>query len=218
MTANRLMDILLSVIGLVFLAPLMLIVAVAIRVDSPGPILFRQQRVGKLGRLFRIHKFRTMGADAAANGPDITIGDDPRVTRVGRFLRRYKLDELPQLLDVLQGNMTLVGPRPEIPRYVALYDVEQQRVLKLTPGLTDIASIVYREESRMLAEAEDPHKEYVTRIMPHKICLNLEYASRATLLSDLGIILRTLAALFCRHDESGRKEMKTDASVDHSSE
>ena len=189
------MDILLAGIGLVALAPLFLIIAVAIRLDSPGPVFFRQERVGRKGRIFRIFKFRTMRVDAPATGPALTIGEDPRITRVGRFLRHYKLDELPQLLNVLRGEMSLVGPRPEVPKYVALYDDEQKRVLELTPGITDVASIAFRNESEILGKARDPEREYVERIMPEKIRLNLEYAEKASVFSDIGVLFKTLVAV-----------------------
>jgi len=195
MNAKRTFDLVAAGIGLVLLAPLLLLIAVAIRIDSPGPVFFRQERIGRGGRPFRIHKFRTMYVGAEHNGGQLTVGGDPRITRVGRVLRRYKLDELPQLIDVVQGTMSLVGPRPEVPRYVALYDEAQRKVLLLTPGITDVASIAYRNENELLSASDDPEREYIERIMPDKIRLNLEYARSATLTSDIKVILRTLGLL-----------------------
>ncbi|HEX9886639.1 MAG TPA: sugar transferase, partial [Longimicrobiales bacterium] len=144
---------------------------------------------------FRIWKFRSMAADAERTGRPLTVGDDPRVTRVGRWLRAWKLDELPQLLNVVRGEMSLVGPRPEVPRYVELYTLEQSRVLDLTPGITDPASIRYRNEAEALERADDPEAAYIDTLMPEKIRLNLEYGDVATVWSDLRVILRTLGAV-----------------------
>ena len=197
--AKRTFDLLLALAALVLAAPLMLLVAAAIRLDSPGPVFFRQQRVGQGGRLFRIHKFRTMVADAPERGPALTVGDDERITRVGRFLRRSKLDELPQLIDVLRGDMSLVGPRPEVPRYVAHYPPAlRDRVLALRPGITDPVSLAFADESALLARAADPEREYVDVILPRKLDAAAAYAARATLATDLGVILRTLALLVRR--------------------
>ena len=197
--AKRTFDLLLALAALVLTAPLMLLVAAAIRLDSPGPVFFRQQRVGQGGRLFRIHKFRTMVADAPERGPALTVGDDERITRVGRFLRRSKLDELPQLIDVLRGDMSLVGPRPEVPRYVAHYPPAlRDRVLALRPGITDPVSLAFADESALLARAADPEREYVDVILPRKLDAAAAYAARATLATDLGVILRTLALLVRR--------------------
>lgn len=181
--------------GLVLLSPLLLAVAIAIRLDSPGPVLFRQERVGRHGAPFRILKFRTMRTDAERGGRQITVGDDPRITRVGAVLRRAKIDELPQLINVLRGEMALVGPRPEVPRYVARYDARQRRVLDVRPGITDPASVAYRDENARLARAEDPERVYVEEIMPAKLEMNLDYLRTRTLRSDVGVILGTLARL-----------------------
>jgi lipopolysaccharide/colanic/teichoic acid biosynthesis glycosyltransferase len=184
-----------SAAGLVLLAPVFAVAAVAVRLDTPGPVFFRQERVGRSGARFRMWKFRTMVADAERLGGALTVGEDARITDVGRRLRRYKLDELPQLLNVLAGEMSLVGPRPEVARYVDRYTEVQRRVLDLVPGITDPASIEYRDEARILAERPDPESAYLNEIMPEKIRLNLDYAGRATMRSDLALILRTIAHL-----------------------
>ncbi|HET9451271.1 MAG TPA: sugar transferase [Aggregicoccus sp.] len=196
--AKRLLDLACVVPGLVLVGPGMLLIAVAVRLDSPGPALFRQERVGQGGRPFRMLKFRTMGVDAERQGGGLTVGEDRRITRVGRWLRALKLDELPQLLNVLRGEMSLVGPRPELRRYTDLYTDEQRRVLELLPGITSPASIAYRDESALLATFADPERAYVERIMPHKIALHLAYAQHATALDDLRVLLSTLARLLHR--------------------
>ena len=194
-TAKRLFDVFWTVLGLAVLWPLFLLLALVIRLGDGGPVFFRQERVGRRGRRFRIIKFRTMVVDAERRGELLTVGRDPRTTRVGSWARRFKLDELPQLLNVLAGDMSLVGPRPEVPRYVALYTPDQRRVLELTPGITDRASIRYRNESELLAQAVDPERFYIDQVMPDKIRLNLEYAAQATLLRDVLVILNTLRCM-----------------------
>ena len=197
--AKRAFDLLVASVGLVLLAPLLAAIALAIRLDSRGPVLFRQQRVGRHGVPFAIHKFRTMVADAAARGAALTIGDDARITRVGRFLRRRRLDELPQLIDVFKGDMSLVGPRPELPRYVARYpEALRERVLAVRPGLTDPASLAFLDESERLARAADPEREYVEVLLPAKLQAAADYAERASLGSDLCILWGTLRRLFGR--------------------
>jgi len=192
--AKRLFDILASGLGLLLLLPLLLAVALWIKLDSPGPVFFRQERVGRFGRHFWIHKFRSMRVDNA--GLQITVGADPRITRSGRFLRASKIDELPQLWDVLRGAMSLVGPRPEVPRYVALYPAElRDIVLSVRPGITDPASLQFRHESEVLAQAADPEREYVEVVMPAKLALARRYVEQASLWGDLRLILSTLAAL-----------------------
>ena len=192
-------DLLLAAAGLLLLSPLLLVVALCIRLDSPGPVFFRQERVGRGGRLFRIHKFRTMVADAPARGPGLTIGADPRVTRVGRWLRRTKIDELAQLLDVLTGQMSLVGPRPELPRYVALYPpLLRDQLLGVRPGITDPASLKYADEASLLAAAADPEREYTQVLLPAKLQASADYLRTATLASDLAVLARTAAFLFGR--------------------
>lgn len=194
--AKRLFDLLVACVALLVLAPLLAVVAVAIRLDSPGPVFFRQERVGRGGRPFHIHKFRTMRQDAPALGPAVTIGRDPRITRVGHWLRDRRIDELPQFIDVLLGQMSLVGPRPEVPQYVAHYPpVLAARVLAVRPGITDPASLAHMDEAAMLAEAADPERAYIEHVLPGKLALQAEYASRATLWTDLQVLARTLAVL-----------------------
>lgn len=194
---KRFFDFLFSSLGLIVLSPLLVLLAFLIFCDSPGPVLFRQQRVGLRGRLFSIHKFRTMTADAERHGLQITVGHDPRVTRIGHFLRRYKLDELPQLFDVWRGRMSLVGPRPEVPRYVAFYPADvRELVLSVRPGITDRASIEYKDENMILDTADDPHQAYLDEILPVKLSYYVEYVRSRTLHGDLWLIFRTIAALF----------------------
>ncbi|WIV96684.1 sugar transferase [Kinneretia aquatilis] len=194
--AKRLFDVLFSGLGLLLLSPMWILVAIWVKLDSPGPILFRQERVGRFGQPFFIHKFRSMWVDAPALGPQITVGDDPRITRSGRFLRASKIDELPQLWDVLRGAMSLVGPRPEVPRYVALYTPEQRElVLSVRPGITDPASLQFRHESEILARAADPEREYVEVILPAKLRIAGDYVRHASVWGDLRLILATLRAL-----------------------
>ncbi len=193
--AKRAFDAAGALAGLLVLWPVFAVVAAAVKADDRGPVFFRQERIGRGGKPFRIWKFRTMVTDAESRGGQLTVGRDPRITRVGAWLRRTKLDELPQLLNVLAGEMSLVGPRPEVERYVRLYTPEQRRVLEMPPGITDPASLRYVDESEVLGRADDPHRAYVEQIMPDKIRLNLEYAGRATLLSDFGVLLRTVARL-----------------------
>lgn len=193
---KRLFDIVGASVALLLLWPLLLAVALWIRLDSPGPVFFRQERVGRHGVPFRIHKFRTMVTDAPARGLQITVGADPRITRAGAFLRRTRIDELPQFIDVLQGTMSLVGPRPEVPRYVALYPPAlRERALAVRPGITDPSSIEFIDEAELLARAADPEREYVEVILPQKVRRAAEYAEQATLWSDLRVLWRTLGAL-----------------------
>lgn len=197
--AKRVFDVVVALLALLLFAVPMVVIALAIRFDSPGPVFFRQQRVGQGGQPFRIHKFRTMVADAPQRGPALTVGDDPRITRVGAWLRRSKLDELPQLIDVLSGDMSLVGPRPELPQYVARYPAAlRDQVLALKPGITDPVSLDFADESVLLARAADPEREYVEVILPRKLSAALDYARRATLVSDLGVIGSTLRLLVRR--------------------
>ena len=193
--AKRCLDIGLAVLGLLLLAPLLLGVALAIKLVDGDPVLFRQDRVGRFGRTFRILKFKTMRHDPAGGGPLITAAGDPRVTRLGGWLRRTKLDELPQLVNIVRGEMSFVGPRPEVPAYVRQYSAAQRAVLRLVPGLTDPASIAFIDEERRLATAADPAAFYLCEVMPTKIVANLVYARSAGLLSDLGIILATVGRI-----------------------
>jgi len=212
MRGKHFFDIVFSLAGLVILLPLFVVIAVWIRIDSAGPIFFRQIRIGRHGRPFRIFKFRTMHADAESRGRKITVGDDPRITRVGHFLRKFKLDELPQLFNVVKGEMSLVGPRPEVPRYVEFYPEEiRTQVLSVRPGITDIASILYKDENTMLAGAADPEATYVTVVLPEKLKHSVQYVSERTLWLDFKIILITLMEVFrggCPVREAGRKPEK----------
>jgi lipopolysaccharide/colanic/teichoic acid biosynthesis glycosyltransferase len=193
--SKRLFDLVAASLGLLALAPLLALVALWVKLDSPGPVFYRQQRVGRGGVLFNILKFRTMRV-RPSDGRQLTVGHDPRVTRAGRFLRHYKLDELPQLLNVVQGTMSLVGPRPEVPRYVACYPPQVRAlVLSVAPGLTDWASILYKEESVILGRAADPEKAYVETILPAKLDYYVRYVRERNFWLDLHIIFRTLAAI-----------------------
>jgi len=197
--AKRLFDLVVAGLALVLLSPLLLGIALWIRFDSPGSALYRQERVGRFGRLFRIHKFRTMSEAGPTGALQITVGADPRITRAGRALRRTKLDELPQLWDVLVGDMSLVGPRPEVPKYVALYPVAlRDKVLSVRPGMTDRASIEYREENELLARAADPERAYIDVVMPAKLRYAAEYVDRRSMWSDLRLIGATVQTLWLR--------------------
>lgn len=194
---KRLFDLCCAAAGLVLLVPVLAAVALWVVWDSPGPAFFRQQRVGRAGRLFHIVKFRTMHPRAETAGPPLTVGADGRITRAGHWLRRTKIDELPQLFNVLLGHMSLVGPRPEVPRYVALYpDDLRTLVLSVRPGITDRASIEFRDESTLLGQSSDPERTYVEQILPIKLRYGADYARSHTLRGDLAIILRTLEALW----------------------
>lgn len=192
---KRPFDVAAATIGLVLLSPLLLVITALIKLASPGPVLHRAQRVGLNGRLFTLYKFRSMLVNADRLGAGITAHDDARITAIGRVLRRTKLDELPQLINVVKGDMSLVGPRPEDPRYVALYTPDQRRVLSVRPGVTSWASIHYRHEERLI-EASELDDVYTTQVMPQKLALDLDYVARQSCLIDLQILLRTLLALF----------------------
>ena len=193
--AKRAMDLALTLAALPLALPLMAAIALWVRLDSPGPALFRQERLGRGGVPFRIHKFRTMHVHDGS-GPLITARDDARISRAGRWLRATKLDELPQLIDVLKGDMSLVGPRPEVPRYMALYpDEARQRILSVRPGITDRAAIEFRDEELLLAHATDPERVYVERIMPVKLRYYLDYVAHRSLAGDARILFDTVRAL-----------------------
>lgn len=198
--AKRLFDIAFAALALLLLCPLLLAIALWVRLDSPGPVFFRQERVGRGGRLFGIYKFRTMHTGAEAMGPQITVGEDARITRAGAWLRRSKVDELPQFLNVLRGDMSVVGPRPEVPRYVAQYPADvRQAVLSVRPGITDLASIEFRDESALLARSSDPERTYVEQILPAKLRHAQQYVRTRSLWLDLRIIARTALALLGLH-------------------
>lgn len=196
MSAKRLLDVAGSGAGLVVLSPVLLGIAIAIRLDSPGPVFFRQERIGLRGKPFRIHKFRTMAVDPTGTAQQITVGADRRITRVGHVLRKYKLDELAQLIDVFRGAMSLVGPRPEVPKYVAIYPAEvREIVLSVKPGITDLASIEYRDENTLLGKSDDPERTYIEEVLPAKLSYCVEYVRHHSIWLDLRIIARTIIAV-----------------------
>lgn len=193
---KRLFDILASGIGLVCLSPLFAVLAVWIKCDSKGPVFYRQVRVGKDNKDFRLYKFRSMRPDSDRLGLITVGGRDPRVTKSGYYIRKYKLDEFPQLINVLIGDMSLVGPRPEVRKYVDMYSPEQMKVLKVRPGITSLASIRYRNENDILAAADDPDKCYVERVMPDKLAIDLQYVEHASLWNDIKLIFSTFREIF----------------------
>jgi lipopolysaccharide/colanic/teichoic acid biosynthesis glycosyltransferase len=184
-------DILISTLGIVLLAPVFVTIALLVRIDSPGPAFFRQERIGRHFRPFKILKFRTM-MRAKSDDLRLTVGEDSRITEVGRWLRRSKLDELPQLFNVVAGDMSLVGPRPEIPRYVEMFRKDYEELLTVRPGITDTASIVYRDEAAILGRAQDADQVYVTMILPEKIRLAKNDLRRSSVFVDIFIIVKTL--------------------------
>ncbi|RAP78632.1 sugar transferase [Paenibacillus montanisoli] len=189
---KRVFDFIVSIIGLIILLPFFLIISLIIKLDSKGPVFFKQIRVGKDGKEFKILKFRTMVQDAEKKGMQITVGKDIRITKSGHVLRKTKIDELPQLINVLIGDMSFVGPRPEVPKYVKLYDVNQRNILKVRPGITDYASIEYKNESDILALSDDPETAYIKTIMVEKLSLNLKYLSNMSLFTDAKLIFLTI--------------------------
>lgn len=196
MTGKRIFDFFLALAGLIILLPALVVIAILIKLDSRGPVFFRQERVGRFGQPFQIHKLRTMTIGAETKGPLITTSSDRRITRVGRLLRKYKLDELPQLIDVVTGNMSLVGPRPEVPRYVALYpEVMREIILSVPPGITDLASIEFKDENEILDLSHDPEKEYIARILPVKLAYYQRYVHERSLWLDFVLILKTVKSI-----------------------
>jgi lipopolysaccharide/colanic/teichoic acid biosynthesis glycosyltransferase len=193
---KRVFDIGVSAAGLIILLPLFLLLALLIKLDSRGPVFFKQTRMGRGFRPFFIYKFRTMKTGSEATGRLITIGEDPRITRVGRFLRKAKLDELPQLINVLKGEMSFVGPRPEVPRFVELFHRDYAEILTVRPGITDLASLKYRDEATLLDRADNPEEEYVMRVLPDKIRLAKDYLRCSSLVFDLSLMAKTLFKLF----------------------
>jgi lipopolysaccharide/colanic/teichoic acid biosynthesis glycosyltransferase len=193
---KRSFDLVSSLFGLVILSPFLFVMASLIKLDSSGPVFFRQERVGRLGNPFRIHKFRTMVTDAEKRGLQITVGSDVRVTRVGDFLRQYKLDELPQLIDVLLGNMSLVGPRPEVLKFVDCWPSDvRDLILSVRPGITDRASIEFKSENEILGKADDPHQAYIDEVLPIKLGYYVDYVKNQSFFSDVKIIIDTLLAI-----------------------
>jgi len=188
---KRLFDIIFSSLGLLFLGPLLVVVAFIIKLDSPGPVLFLQERIGKNFRPFSIYKFRSMSVDAPQKGPSITVGGDKRVTRVGKFLRRYKIDELPQLINVLRGEMSFVGPRPEVRKYVELFRKDYEKLLTIRPGITVPASIHFSDEENVLSSSVNWEETYMTKILPEKIRLAEAYVDNHTILTDIRLIVQT---------------------------
>ncbi|WP_300903630.1 sugar transferase [uncultured Alistipes sp.] len=188
---KRMFDVVMSGLGLLVLSPLFAVVAVWIKLDSPGPVFYRQIRVGRNNRDFRLFKFRSMRVGSDSKGLITVGGHDPRVTCSGYFIRKYKLDELPQLINVLIGDMSLVGPRPEVRKYVDMYTPEQLHVLDVRPGITSLASIRYRNENELLDRAEDPDRCYVEEVMPDKLRIDLEYVADRSFAYDLKLIFRT---------------------------
>lgn len=193
---KRTFDIVVSATAILLLSPVLLVLVLLVKLSSPGGAFFRQTRVGRAGRSFQLLKFRSMRPGSEAQGQITVGGRDPRITGIGYFLRKSKLDELPQLLNVLKGDMSIVGPRPEVPKYVALYTPEQRAVLNVRPGITSAASIAYMDENELLGRSADPERTYVEEVMPAKLALDLDYVRNGGALKDLGIILRTFLGLF----------------------
>lgn len=201
---KRVLDCISAATGLFVLLPLFTLVAVCIKLSSRGPVFYRQMRVGKDGHPFDIVKFRSMNSVSSEMSPGITVSGDKRITRVGRFLRRYKMDELPQLWNVLRGDMSLVGPRPELPKYVETYPPEQRLVLCVRPGITDPASLLYRHEEEILSRCEDPERVYRMEILPDKLAQNLGYIRNISFRTDLRIILATVSRSFLLIENSAQ--------------
>jgi lipopolysaccharide/colanic/teichoic acid biosynthesis glycosyltransferase len=196
MIIKRLFDIFFSIIGLIVLIPVFIVISIAVTLDSKGGIFYRQIRVGRNNRDFTLLKFRTMHTGSDSGGL-LTVGeDDSRITKTGLFLRKYKLDELPQLLNILKGDMSFVGPRPEVRKYVDLYDERQKQVLTVRPGLTDYASLEYINENEILSKYNNAEKAYIEKVMPAKLQLNLKYIAEKSLVTDLKIIVKTLSKIF----------------------
>ena len=193
---KRKVDVVISLLGLLILSPVFLVIALLIIIDSKGPVFYRQQRIGKGEQPFHIYKFRTMYLNSDTKAL-ITIGShDNRITQVGYYLRKYKIDEFPQLINVFKGDMSLVGPRPEVQKYTRLYTNDQLDVLSVRPGITDPASILLKDENDLLARSQDPEKFYIEKLLPHKLAINLRYIQQITLKNDLKIIFKTLRVIF----------------------
>lgn len=193
---KRAFDFILALVGLVFILPVLIIVAILIKIDSKGDVFYKQVRVGRKGIDFKIFKFRTMHINADKQGLLTIGGRDPRVTRIGYVIRKYKLDELPQLINVLIGDMSLVGPRPEVRKYVELYSSNQKKVLNVRPGITDMASIKFRNENEILEKQDNPTQYYIDVIMPEKLDINLNYLHNRSFIRDIGVILKTIKVIF----------------------
>jgi len=196
---KRVFDVFFSLIGLIVLSPVFLIISIWIKLDSEGPVFFRQRRVGRNQKDFFIHKFRTMYVDAEKRGLKITVGRDPRITKCGHILRKFKLDEFPQLIDVLIGEMSIVGPRPEVPQYVAKYPEDKRnKLFTMRPGITDWASVMFKNENEILEKSQDPEQTYINEILPVKIGYYERYHDQASFMTDVKIILLTLKEIFIR--------------------
>jgi len=193
---KRSFDIFFSFFGLIILSPIFLLIFVLVKTDSKGPVIYKQTRVGKDGKDFSVLKFRSMKQDSESKGLLTVGGKDPRITKTGYFIRKYKLDEFPQLINVLKGEMSFVGPRPEVRKYVLLYDEVQKKVLDVKPGITDVASIKYRNENELLEGSDDPESFYIKEIMPVKLKMNLEYINDRSFFKDIKVILNTLKTVF----------------------
>jgi len=192
---KRISDIIASFIVLILLSPLFIFISLWIILDSKGGAFYKQVRIGKNGKEFKLLKFRSMRPDSDKKS-QITIGNDNRITKVGKFIRKYKIDEFPQLINIIKGDMSVVGPRPEVPKYVNMYNENQKKVLQVKPGLTDYASILYFDEQSVLGKSEDPEKTYINEVMPHKLELNLKYIQEKSFLTDLKIIFQTIGKIF----------------------
>jgi len=193
---KNIFDFVFGVIGFIILLPFLMIIGILIRIMSPGSVMFEQERIGKDGKPFKILKFRTMVENAEELGPQITIGKDMRVTKIGEFLRKYKIDEFPQIINIINGEMSFVGPRPEVKKYVDLYTPEQRKVLSIKPGVTDLASIKFKNENEILAQSQNPERTYTEVIMPEKLRINLDYVENASLLYDVKLIFNTIKSVF----------------------
>lgn len=193
---KRIFDILFSLPCLIILSPLFLVIAIIIKIDSKGSVFYKQDRVGKNNSDFKVFKFRSMRVDSDRVGLLTVGGRDPRITSAGYYLRKYKIDELPQLYNVLIGEMSIVGPRPEVRKYVGLYDEDQKKVLEVKPGITDLASIQYRNENELLEKSEDPEEYYIKVIMPDKLRININYMNDRSIFKDMKVILKTIGAIF----------------------
>lgn len=196
LACKRLFDVVVSAVSLLILSPFFLVLALAVKIDSPGPVFYRQVRVGRFNRDFKIFKFRTMVQNADKVGPPLTVGRDPRITRVGAFIRKLRLDEFSQLLNVLNGTMSFVGPRPEVRRYVDAYTPEYMATLLIRPGITATSSIAFKDEDKLLSAGDDPEKTYIEKILPPKMALNLEYMKHISVWNDIKIMFQTIAAVF----------------------
>ena len=192
MVRKRMFDIVFSILGIILVLPLLIIVSILIKLTSDGPIIFKQKRIGQYGKKFDIYKFRTMIKNSESKGAKITIGKDPRITNIGFILRKYKIDELPQLFNILKGEMSFVGPRPEVEKYVEIYKKEYENILKIKPGITDLASIKYSNENDILANKENPENYYINNIMKEKINLNNKYLEKIGIKNDVKIIFKTI--------------------------